>query len=371
MALGLMAQPAIRFRDKVFDDVTESVAIAYGAAPLLNGSAQTLLLDLYTPTGDDALLRPAVVIIHGGGFTTGSRQAEPLVRLARNFASRGYVVISIDYRLVPVGSDLNAALVMAADDARAAVRWLRMNAGYLAIDPERIAAIGNSAGAATAMTVAYVQSLGMSGNPGWPSHVNAVADLWGWLPVPSVIEPWEAPLSIVHGQIDLVVFYSFAMALQQQASVAGLPHQLVTLAGAGHEPWSRYFTDAHEHVLAHFHEHLKLGHLAGLTQIGTATASGQLVLASCGKPWDFRVSAVGLVGAPMPIAGVGTFALDPWSVCIHGVTLFPPISPLPVLLDYIPIPATLSGCTLGWQELHVSPQGVPRVLTNCLLTSIG
>lgn len=253
----------------------------------------------------------------------------------------------------------------------AAVRWLRMNASWLAIDPERIAALGNSAGAATAMTVAYVQTYGTSSNSGWPSHANAVADLWGWLPAPPVIGPGEAPLCIVHGQIDLVVFYSFAMALQQQAIAVGLPNQLITLAGAGHEPWDRYFTDAHAHVLAHFHEHLRLGSLAGLTQVGTASAPGQLVLASCGKAWDFRVSAVGLVGAPVPIPGIGTLALDPVGYSILGVTLFPPTSPLSVLLDCIQIPATLSGCTLGWQELHVSPQGAPRLLTNCVVISLG
>ncbi len=361
----------MRFRDKVFDEITVSAAIAFGTAPQLSGATQTLLLDLYMPAGDTALARPAVVLIHGGAFNTGSRQAEPLVRLARNFASRGYVAISIDYRLVPVGTDQALALAMASDDARAAVRWLRMNAQCLAVDPERIAALGNSAGAATAMTLAYVPGIGTSGNQGWPSHVNAVADLWGWLPQPAVISPLEPPLVIVHGQVDLVVFFSFAVALQQQAVAAGLPNHLLTLAGAGHEPWNRYFTDAHAHVLAHFHEHLRLGSLAGLAMTNAATAPGQLVLASCGKAWDFRVSAVGLLGPPIAHPTLGVLEIDPANLVIYGVTLFPGPDPLPVLVNSIPIPACFSGLSLGWQELHVSPQGVPRLFTNCVVTCFG
>ena len=63
----------VRYRDAVFTDVSVTEAIAYGAAPDEDGNQQTLLLDLYQPTGDTATNRPTMILAHGGGFAEGSR----------------------------------------------------------------------------------------------------------------------------------------------------------------------------------------------------------------------------------------------------------------------------------------------------------
>jgi len=95
--------------------------------------------------------RPAMLAFHGGGWSTGS--AEWSFGMARYFASLGMVGISVDYRL----SDGQTVTPFdAAEDAKAAVRWVRGQAGVLNVDPKKIAVYGESAGgllaAATAIT---------------------------------------------------------------------------------------------------------------------------------------------------------------------------------------------------------------------------
>ena len=127
--------------------------LAYGSAPDLQGNQVTLRLDLYQPTGDTAARRPAIVWVHGGGFTTGSRTDSYIVDLATSYAKLGYVSASISYRLLaPNGcggaatSECVTAAIAAKHDAQAAVRWLRANAANLRVDSSRIAIGGASAG---------------------------------------------------------------------------------------------------------------------------------------------------------------------------------------------------------------------------------
>ena len=60
---------------------------------------QTLKLDVYQPHGDTVTKRPAIVWVHGGGFKTGTKTSGEIVDQANEFAKRGYLNVSIDYRL--------------------------------------------------------------------------------------------------------------------------------------------------------------------------------------------------------------------------------------------------------------------------------
>lgn len=121
--------------------------------------ARELQLDLYKPKAAATPL-PAIVCIHGGGWQKGTRAG--MADLSRALAARGYVVVSISYRL----SD-EAAFPAQLHDVKAAVRWLRANAATHGIDPARIGAIGHSAGghlAALLATTGGVRELEGSGN---------------------------------------------------------------------------------------------------------------------------------------------------------------------------------------------------------------
>ena len=64
----------LRYRDAVFAAADVSRDVTYGAAPDLQGRPVTLRLDLYQPRGDTVARRPAVVYVHGGGFTAGDKR---------------------------------------------------------------------------------------------------------------------------------------------------------------------------------------------------------------------------------------------------------------------------------------------------------
>ena len=99
---------------------------------------RAMQLDLYRPKERGAVL-PAVVCIHGGGWKQGERGS--MTALAQTLASKGYVAVTITYRLRD-----EAIFPAAIQDCKAAVRWLRANAETYGIDKKKIGATGLSAG---------------------------------------------------------------------------------------------------------------------------------------------------------------------------------------------------------------------------------
>jgi len=86
-----------------------------------------------------AVPAPAVLVVHGGSWSRGSRTR--MSGIARRLAEAGFVAFSVDYRLAPA-HPFPAAL----EDLRAAVRWMRTQGRRHGIDGDRIGAYGYSAG---------------------------------------------------------------------------------------------------------------------------------------------------------------------------------------------------------------------------------
>lgn len=227
-----------RYIDPVFAEVEVESAVQYGeSVPFGAEDPAPLLLDRYTPAGDTATDRPAIVWIHGGGFVIGTRTEPGLVYWAEAFAQRGYVNVSISYRLRS-SEDYNAdpigAITDATEDAGTAIAWLRNNADELGIDADRIAVGGTSAGAVTALFLAYVAPSDGVFQP------SAVVDYWGSLPgteLDQTIQTGESPLFIVHGTEDQRVPYAEAEELAARADEVGLPYEFYPLQGAGHSAY--------------------------------------------------------------------------------------------------------------------------------------
>jgi acetyl esterase len=99
-------------------------------------------LDLAMPEGRGDKLRPAIVFVHGGGWRGGDKGGGQWRSLPLHYASKGYVCISVNYRLTDT-----APFPACVEDVKCAVRWLRANAKEYNVDPRRIGAYGNSAGA--------------------------------------------------------------------------------------------------------------------------------------------------------------------------------------------------------------------------------
>lgn len=236
---SLLAQQT-RYKDPVFSNVVEEKDLIYGqAVNTVTGETELLKLDLFQPEGDTLLKRPAIVLVHGGGFTGGDKAR--LAPLAAELSKCGYLTVTINYRLHNsyIGPEdtlkLIEATTMAYEDTKAAVRWLRANADQYRIDSERIALFGVSAGAFAVLHAAYEEPEGDSGNPGYSSEVQACAEISGGLIDDTVMEAGEPPLLIVHGTADTRVPYEQALELERWAREIGLPYEMHPIEGADHD----------------------------------------------------------------------------------------------------------------------------------------
>lgn len=242
------------FLDPQFDvQITDGVI--YGTAPIDTPPGEVdLLLDLYEPVGACApFIKPGFIIIHGGGFISGSRKDEPFVTLATEMAARGYTAVSIDYRLQDqepiiseefeplknalLGCGLNPlfarAFTAAIEDGTHAHRWMVAKAGLLGIDTHRIAVGGGSAGAITSLFMAYVLD---DCNVTQLPEIGVVMDICGALYVfVNNMETGESPLFIAHGEEDDIVDFENAVALKERATLVNIPFEFHSLPGIGHE----------------------------------------------------------------------------------------------------------------------------------------
>lgn len=145
--------------------------VLYGS---INGSE--LRLDVYGAAGPRTETHPAVLLIHGGGWT--SLDKSTMRRMGQFLARSGFVAFSIDYRLLQGTENRWPAQL---DDAQRAVRWVRANAPKYGVNSERVGAFGHSAGAQLAALLGMEETRDNS-DPAlakYSSRVQAVVDVSG------------------------------------------------------------------------------------------------------------------------------------------------------------------------------------------------
>jgi acetyl esterase/lipase len=109
--------------------------------------------DLYLPMNlQSGQKAPALILIHGGGFNDGDKRRYREINFGTNAAKRGYLAMSINYKLRK--SKGQVTWPQCIYDVKEAVRWLKLNADKYQIDPERIGALGGSAGGNLAFMLA-------------------------------------------------------------------------------------------------------------------------------------------------------------------------------------------------------------------------
>jgi acetyl esterase/lipase len=225
-----------------------------------------LKLDVARPGGKEGLF-PAVVLIHGGAWRAGNKS--DLRGIAGEFAKRGYVAISPQYRFCP-----KDAFPAQVHDVKAAVRWVKTNASTYQIDPDRIGAMGFSAGGHLALMLGLTSAKdGLEGEApsGAPdSRVKAVVNYFGPtdlaakdIPVISkglvkdflggtpdekpeaaakaspitFVSADDAPVLTFQGTKDPLVPYNQAIKLADAMNAAGVAGRVELLIGASHG-WS-------------------------------------------------------------------------------------------------------------------------------------
>jgi len=221
------ANPASLYRDPVFADATVDRDLVYVTRQGVPGGA--LGLDLYQPQGDRALRRPLIVWIHGGGYATGEKA--DMAGWARDWARRGFVTASIDYRLRPSVTPTDPAILDAAQDAaadaRAALVWLRNHRTQYRIDPDAIVVAGESAGAATALEVSYHSTTGAV-------RPAAAVSLAGAIPSTVPVGTTRIPALMLNGTDDTINPLARAQHDCRRVRAAGGACSVVVYRRAGH-----------------------------------------------------------------------------------------------------------------------------------------
>jgi acetyl esterase/lipase len=229
-----------RYLDPVFDEVDVTTDVVYRETVDHHGNPVQLHLDIYRPTGDTETRRPLVIWMHGGYFVFGDKSN--MAPYAQAFARRGYVAVSLQYRLrydqsISDPDTITDGAADAYEDATAAVAWLREHAAEYGIDPGAIAAGGYSAGAITAANLAYMP--GQSGPP--TSSIDAAVPIAGF--TFGRPEAGEPPSLMFQGSADTVVPFPVAKNTCNRAVAAGILCELVRYEGAGHEIVSSFERD--------------------------------------------------------------------------------------------------------------------------------
>jgi len=233
---SLLISQDVRYIDEIFDQVIKTEDVVYGNAPDLpfwfwvesNTQDIDLTMDIYEPAGDTITNRPVIVFAHTGSFFSGHNELDDVVALATSAAKRGYVAVSINYRLgLNILSTYSGerAVYRAVQDGGAAIRYLREFPEEFGINSDTIFMWGTSAGALLALHLSYLDdedrpeaTYGGGGDPdlGCPicegndyAHdpkPNAIVSCWGAIGLLDWIDADDTvPAIMFHGTADPIV----------------------------------------------------------------------------------------------------------------------------------------------------------------------
>lgn len=219
-----------------------------------------LKLDFYAPplAKDTSRRPPCMIVIHGGGWDSGDRTQ--LAEWNRHWATCGYAVAAVSYRLAP-----RWIWPAQRDDVLAAIAWLKVHADTLGFDPARFVLLGRSAGGQIATAVAYgandpairgVVALYAPHDMPFAWSVSRVDDtlnsiqllrhLFGGAPEEGnqaryesasgqlLVHAGSPPTLLIHGTHDTLAWYRHSERLTARLGELKVPHYYLRLPWATH-----------------------------------------------------------------------------------------------------------------------------------------
>lgn len=291
------------YLDSLFNPIKSHRNITYGKADQLllpyffeNFTTKLrLTADIYQPEDLHTMDRPCIIFAHGGSFLIGSKRDISVVAYAKEMASRGYVVMTINYRMgynALVKESAQRAVYRGIQDMKAAVRYAKEHHLELGIDPDKIIAAGNSAGGIMSVHTAYfdeqeatnfpaffqepyLECLSCTGNNYDQLDIPiAVANLWGGIADTTFIDELQLiPIISFHGSDDHIVFIDEnsphsiptlpvlqgSNVVMRRVNNLGIVNEYHVFQNKGHEPWglfaeTEYFDIVVNESAAFFHK---------------------------------------------------------------------------------------------------------------------
>jgi acetyl esterase/lipase len=260
------------------------------AEPILDvpyGSDALQRVDIYCPNPAAGVSsRPAVLWIHGGGWTEGDKHRGPnsISVLSSLLVARGFVAFSCNYRLQP--QHLHPAQV---DDVQRVVRWIRANAVKYQIDPDRVGACGISAGGHLACMLAVRETRALQNDTldrysskvqaavvlNGPTDLRASAELTpiltqvvekltGGSPAQAAdaspiafVDRSSAPVLFIVGDRDPLIPNSQGTRMANQMKLNGVAAEVLVLPGEGHAIFPSITPRARDALLEFLVRHLR------------------------------------------------------------------------------------------------------------------
>ena len=250
-------------------------------------------MDIYSANGDTVTNRPVILYMHGGSFLGGNKSEIDCVDFCENFAKKGYVTASANYRLAldPQSFALYqeeqyTTVLKVVSDIKGAIRYFRksiVNGNPYGIDGNAIFIGGYSAGAVAAIHSSYIDAIsdlpisitytdlltgqtvdfnpqdlvsaiggnleGDAGNYGFSSEVSGVVSFAGGINDINWIDISDEPIVSCQGDADQIVNYNCgpglniptvftlcgAAEIHPKANIEGLTNDYLVFSGEGHE----------------------------------------------------------------------------------------------------------------------------------------
>ena len=280
---SVFATDGVRYKDRMFEVSDARTVMVADDAPTMDNSNYTdlsklleqlkmgnnminlykseqmvkkpVFMDIYQPVNDNAKGRAVVIVCHGGAFVASHKDDfdQKSVAYTDSLAARGFVTASLEYRqgVVMTGSgnpfridsvDFTRTVYRSAQDLHAAIRYLRLNAKSLRIDPSKIYVLGNSAGAMMALENIYAKNVYdfpsylnskdqyvMRGNDkeivplgklneygarDYDGTANGAVALWGGIHDINLVKNSKVPVFLAHGDSDYVMPYKVGRAIE-------------------------------------------------------------------------------------------------------------------------------------------------------------
>jgi dienelactone hydrolase len=265
------------YLDKVHDvELTPDVVYGIGGVGYSPGKGaaryRALKLDIYRPRAGSAQPHPALILAFGGAFHRGSKGAEvfegenpstSMAEYCREFARRGYVCFSIDYRLMQEDPDpgvtafllpgqpqsrdridfvrdilglppstpemMANTLEAATDDMSQAVHFVRCQSQALGVDISRIAIGGFSAGATIALNSAFAERAPVAA-------VVALSGRLAGLTMQTYLKPAKSnpAVFLAFGERDLPIMLGGIDEMREHMASVGVDHEFTNIPGANH-----------------------------------------------------------------------------------------------------------------------------------------